>query len=279
MGKGNWWSNFFNNRLESIEKLNLAYRRKWNNIDWMYTDLSKSDELSPNDKWSKALRLLNDKATCGYYPYRPYYSSPNEYDSANWHDVNFTKDEVEAELLNVFKKYPKYSAHTDEGIKNDVLFQSVLAMLGFMQDVGAYYGVLRVGHSISDDVIETYIMKDKDTNRQIMNHVLEKYDDVFSKLYDIKNIDKDIDDILNLEDKDEMKRKLKALTLSHCKTIFEKDNESIEELRDAAISCVRTFGNNNKDFIRLANIVGTDSKTSTERLLDRYKGYLKMFDK
>ena len=117
MGKGNWWSNFFNDRLESIEELNLAYRRKWNKIDWMYTDLSKSDELSPNDKWSKALRILNDKATCGYYPYHPYYSSPNENDSANWHEVNFTKDEVEAELLNIFKKYPKYSAHTDEGIK------------------------------------------------------------------------------------------------------------------------------------------------------------------
>ena len=132
MDRGNWWSNFFNNRLESIERLNLAYRRKWNKID--------------------------------------------------------------------------------------------------------------------------------------------------CKLYNINNIDKDIDKILNLEDKDEMKRKLKALTLSHCKTIFEKDTESIAELRDAAVSCVRTFGDKNKDFIRLASIVGTNSKTSTESLIDRCKDLMKMLD-
>ena len=139
MSNGNWWSNFFNDRLDAIDKLNLAYRRKWNNIDWMCEDL-KSDDLSPDDKWSKALKILNDKANRGYYPY---YASPSENNSSNWHNVNFTKDEIESELLKVFKGYPKYTAHTDEGIKNDELFQSVLAMLGFMQDVGAYYGVLR----------------------------------------------------------------------------------------------------------------------------------------
>lgn len=275
MDRGNWWNNFFNNRLEAIDKLNLAYRRKWNKIDWMHGDLLKSDDISPDDKWSKALRILNNKADHGYYPY---YNSPHEYDSSNWHEVQFSKEELENELVKVFKGYFKYSAHTEEGIRNDELFQSMLAMLGFMQDVGAYYGVLRVGYSISDDIVETYIMKDKSTNRQVMNHVLEKYDDMFSKLYDIKNIDKDIEDILNLEDKDEMKRKLKALTLSHCKTIFEKDTESISELRDAAISCVRTFGDKNKDFIKLASIVGTDSKTSTESLIDRCKDLMKMLD-
>ena len=245
----------------------------------MCKDMWESGDILPKDKWHKAIRILNEKALNNRYPYYPFYNTSNEYNSANWHNVNFTKEEIEAELLRIFKGYPKYQAHTEEGIKNDILYQSMLNMLGFMQDVGAYFGVLRVGHGISDDVIEAYIMKDKDIYKQVINHALEKYDEVFSKLYEIENIDKDIDDILKLEDKDEMKRELKALTLSHCKTIFDRDTESIVELKDAAISCVRTFSNENKEFIRLANILGNETKTSSEKTMEKFRKYLDTYTK
>ena len=35
MDRGDWWSRFFVKRVESIEKLDLVYRRKWNSIDWI----------------------------------------------------------------------------------------------------------------------------------------------------------------------------------------------------------------------------------------------------
>lgn len=280
MDKGNWWNYFFKDRLRAISELDLSYTRKWNNIDWVHDKIYGDDErLGVKDKWNKTIKILNEKATADRYPY--YYGMRDtrmEYEYTNWHNVRFEKDEIEKELLNTFKKHPKYTTYTDEGVKNDDLFQAILAMLGFMQDVGAYYGVLRCGYAIQEDVIEAYINSDKDRYNSIMTQVLIKHDEMFSKLYDFKNIDKDIDDIVNLEDKEDMKRKIKELTLSHCKTIFEKDTESIEELRDAAISCVRTFGNENRDVIRLARVVGTDSKTSTERLIDDCKDILKMLD-
>jgi len=193
MDKGNWWSYFFKDRVKALDELNLFYRRKWNSINWM--GKVYDEDLSPKDKWSKTLKILNDIATDNTYPYRILYRSvPIEEDSDNWHNVLFTKSEVEKELLNVFKNYPKYSAHTDEGIKNDELFQSIVALMGFMQDTGAYYGVLRVGHYIDDDIVEAYVMSDKDRYNSIMSNLLLKYDNVFSKLYDIDNLDSDIEE-------------------------------------------------------------------------------------
>nr|DAK99238.1 MAG TPA: hypothetical protein [Caudoviricetes sp.] len=270
MDKGSWWSYFFKDRLRAIDELDLSYTRRWNEIDWIRDKLYDDDErLGIRDKWSKTLRLLNEKARADRYPY--YYHMNTdvrlEYDYRNWNEVQFTKDEVEKELLNIFKKYPKYTAYTDEGLKNDGLFQAMLAMLGFMQDVGAYYGVVRCGYSINDDIIEAYVNSDKDTHNRIMTQVLIKQDEVFSKLYNIKDIDKDIDDILNLQDKEEMKRKIKELTLSHCKTIFEKDTESIVELQRVAREYIDSFKEENKEIIRLANVLGSKpNDTSLEAI-------------
>jgi hypothetical protein len=219
MDKGNWWNYFFKDRLRAIDELDLSYTRKWSSIDWM--GKVRDEDLSPNDKWSKTLKILNGIAEDNTYPYRCIYRDvPLEDNSDNWHNILFTKREVEAELLNVFKNYPKYSAHTEEGIKNDELYQSMVALMGFMQDTGAYYGVLGVGHYIDDDIVEAWVMSDKDRYDSVMSNLLLKYDNVFSKLYDIDNIDKDIDDILYLEDKDKMKSKIKELILSHCTAIF-----------------------------------------------------------
>lgn len=248
MDKGNWWSYFFKDRVKAVDELNLFYRRKWNSINWM--GKVYDEDLSPKDKWSKTLKILNDIATDNTYPYRILYRDvPIEEDSDNWHNVLFTKREVEEELLNVFKNYPKYSAHTEEGIKNDELYKSMVALMGFMQDTGAYYGVLRVGHYIDDDIVEAYVMSDKDRYNSIMSNLLLKYDNVFSKLYDIDNLDSDIDSILNLEDKDEMKTKIKELVLSNCTAIFNKDNSTISDLKDGVVKFIRDFKRDNKEVL------------------------------
>lgn len=259
MSKGGWWSYFFKDRLRAINELDLSYARKWNNIDWIGDRLYDDDErLGVNDKWSKTLRLLNEKARADRYPY--YHSmltdTRPEYEYRNWHEIQFTKDEVEKELVNVFKKFPKYATYTDEGVRNDDLFQAMLAMLGFMQDVGAYYGVIRCGYVIKDDIVEAYVNSDKDRYNSIMTQVLIKQDEIFSKLYNIKNIDKDIESIVNLHDKEEMKRKIKELTLSNCRIIFEKDTESITELQRVAREYINSFKEDNKEVIRLANALG-----------------------
>ena len=273
MDKGNWWSYFFKDRVNALDELNLFYRRKWNNINWM--GKVRDEDLSPNDKWSKTLKILNGIAEDNTYPYRCIYRDvPLEDNSDNWHNILFTKREVEAELLNVFKNYPKYSAHTEEGIKNDELYQSMVALMGFMQDTGAYYGVLGVGHYIDDDIVEAWVMSDKDRYDSVMSNLLLKYDNVFSKLYDIDNIDKDIDDILNLEDKDKMKSKIKELILSHCTAIFNKDNESISDLKDGVIKFIRDFKRDNKEVFELASLISCDDKTSSEYHLDRLKRYI-----
>lgn len=273
MDKGNWWKYFFKDRVKAVDELNLFYRRKWNNINWM--GKVRDEDLSPNDKWSKTLKILNGIAEDNTYPYRCIYRDvPLEDNSDNWHNILFTKREVEAELLNVFKNYPKYSAHTEEGIKNDELYQSMVALMGFMQDTGAYYGVLGVGHYIDDDIVEAWVMSDKDRYDSVMSNLLLKYDNVFSKLYDIDNIDKDIDDILNLEDKDKMKSKIKELILSHCTAIFNKDNESISDLKDGVIKFIRDFKRDNKEVFELASLISCDDKTSSEYHLDRLKRYI-----
>lgn len=273
MDKGNWWSYFFKDRVKALDELNLFYRRKWNNINWM--GKVRDEDLSPNDKWSKTLKILNGIAEDNSYPYRCiYHDVPLEDNSDNWHNIQFTKREVEAELLNVFKNYPKYSAHTDEGIKNDELYQSMVALMGFMQDTGAYYGVLRVGYHIDDDIVEAWVMSDKDRYDSVMSNLLLKYDNVFSKLYDIDNIDKDIDDILNLEDKDKMKSKIKELILSHCTAIFNKDNASISDLKDGVIKFIRDFKRDNKEVFELASLISCDDKTSSEYHLDKLKRYI-----
>ena len=259
MDKGNWWSYFFKDRLRAIDELDLSYTRKWSSIDWVHDKIYDDDErLGVKDKWSKTIKILNEKALSDRYPYYYYgmIDTCMEYEYTNWHDVRFNKDEIEKELLNTFTKHPKYTTYTDEGVKNDDLFQAILAMLGFMQDVGAYYGVLRCGYAIQEDVIEAYINGDKDRYNSIMTQVLIKNDEMFSKLYDFKNIDKDIEDIVNLPDKEEMKRKIKELTLSHCKTIFEKDTESIVELQRVAREYINSFKEDNKEVIRLANALG-----------------------
>lgn len=273
MDKGNWWNYFFKDRVKALDELNLFYRRKWNNINWM--GKVYDEDLSPKDKWSKTLKILNDVATDNTYPYRILYRSvPIEEDSDNWHNVQFTKREIEAELLNVFKNYPKYSAHTEEGIKNDELYQSMVALMGFMQDTGAYYGVLRVGHYIDDDIVEAYVMSDKDRYNSVMSNLLLKYDNVFSKLYDINNIDKDIDDILNLEDKDEVKRKIKELVLSNCTAIFNKDNSTISDLKDGVVKFIRDFKRDNKEVFELASLIGDNDETSSEYYLNKLQRYI-----
>lgn len=273
MDKGNWWSYFFKDRVKALDELNLFYRRKWNNINWM--GKVRDEDLSPKDKWSKTLKILNGIAEDNTYPYRILYRSvPIEEDSDNWHNVLFTKHEIEKELLNVFKNYPKYSAHTEEGIKNDELYKSIVALMGFMQDTGAYYGVLRVGHYIDDDIVEAYVMSDKDRYNSVMSNLLLKYDNVFSKLYDIDNIDKDIDDILNLEDKDEMKRKIKELVLSNCTAIFNKDNSTISNLKDGVVKFIRDFKRDNKEVFELASLIGDNDETSSEYYLNKLQRYI-----
>ena len=273
MDKGNWWSYFFKDRVKALDELNLFYRRKWNNINWM--GKVYDEDLSPKDKWSKTLKILNDIATDNTYPYRILYRGvPIEEDSDNWHNVLFTKREVEEELLNVFKNYPKYSAHTDEGIKNDELYKSMVALMGFMQDTGAYYGVLRVGYHIDDDIVEAYVMSDKDRYNSIMSNLLLKYDNVFSKLYDIDNIDSNIDSILNLEDKDEMKRKIKELVLSNCTAIFNKDNSTISDLKDGVVKFIRDFKRDNKEVFELASLIGDNDETSSEYYLGKLQRYI-----
>ena len=273
MDKGNWWSYFFKDRVKALDELNLFYRRKWNNINWM--GKVYDEDLSPKDKWSKTLKILNDIATDNTYPYRILYRGvPIEEDSDNWHNVLFTKREVEEELLNVFKNYPKYSAHTDEGIKNDELYKSMVALMGFMQDTGAYYGVLRVGYHIDDDIVEAYVMSDKDRYNSIMSNLLLKYDNVFSKLYDIDNIDSNIDSILNLEDKDEMKRKIKELVLSNCTAIFNKDNSTISDLKDGVVKFIRDFKRDNKEVFELASLIGDNDETSSEYYLNKLQRYI-----
>lgn len=273
MDKGNWWNYFFKDRVKALDELNLFYRRKWNNINWM--GKVYDEDLSPKDKWSKTLKILNDIATDNTYPYRILYRNvPIEEDSDNWHNILFTKREVEEELLNVFKNYPKYSAHTDEGIKNDELYKSIVALMGFMQDTGAYYGVLRVGHYIDDDIVEAYVMSDKDRYNSIMSNILLKYDNVFSKLYDIDNLDSDIDSILNLEDKDEMKRKIKELVLSNCTAIFNKDNSTISDLKDGVVKFIRDFKRDNKEVFELASLIGDNDETSSEYYLNKLQSYI-----
>ena len=214
-------------------------------------------------------------ATDNTYPYRILYRDvPIEEDSDNWHNILFTKREVEEELLNVFKNYPKYSAHTEEGIKNDELYKSMVALMGFMQDTGAYYGVLRVGHHIDDDIVEAYVMSDKDRYNSIMSNLLLKYDNVFFKLYNIDNLDKDIDDILNLEDKDEMKRKIKELVLSNCTAIFNKDNSTISDLKDGVVKFIRDFKRDNKEVFELASLIGDNDETSSEYYLNKLQRYI-----
>lgn len=273
MDKGNWWNYFFKDRVKALDELNLFYRRKWNNINWM--GKVYDEDLSPKDKWSKTLKILNDIATDNTYPYRILYRNvPIEDDSDNWHNVLFTKREVEEELLNVFKNYPKYSAHTEEGIKNDELYKSMVALMGFMQDTGAYYGVLRVGHYIDDDIVEAYVMSDKDRYNSIMSNLLLKYDNTFSKLYDINSLDSDIDSILNLEDKDEMKRKIKELVLSNCTAIFNKDNSTISDLKDGVVKFIRDFKRDNKEVFELASLIGDNDETSSEYYLNKLQRYI-----
>lgn len=273
MDKGNWWNYFFKDRVKALDELNLFYRRKWNSINWM--GKVYDEDLSPKDKWSKTLKILNDIATDNTYPYHILYRNvPIEEDSDNWHNVLFTKREVEEELLNVFKNYPKYSAHTEEGIKNDELYKSIVALMGFMQDTGAYYGVLRVGHHIDDDIVEAWVMSDKDRYDSVMSNLLLKYDNVFSKLYDIDNLDSDIDSILNLENKDEMKRKIKELVLSNCTAIFNKDNSTISDLKDGVVKFIRDFKRDNKEVFELASLIGDNDETSSEYYLNKLQRYI-----
>lgn len=236
-------------RVESIENLDLVYRRKWSSIDWI-NDRTYDEDYS-KDKWGKTIKMLNEQARFGTFPY--------EGDCSNWHNVQFSKKEIEDELLKVFQGYHRYSAHTEEGIRNDELYQSMVAMMGFMQDIGAYYGVMRVGYNIDEDVIEAYITGDKDRYKGIMTEVIAKHDDMFSRLYNIKDIDKDIEDILNLRDKEDMKKKIKELIYSNCRAIFDKDTESISEIENVAKSCLQDFKNENANILRLASVLAKSS--------------------
>ena len=214
MDRGNWWSRFFVKRLESIEKLDLVYRRKWNSIDWIGNRIY--DEDCSKDKWGKTMKILNEKAIFRAFPYSTsYFKRPDEEDYTNWHNVRFSKKEIEDELLKVFQEYPKYSAHTEEGIRNDELYQSIVAMLGFMQDVGAYYGVMRVGYNIDEDI--------------------------------------------NLQDKEDIKKKIKELVYSNCRAIFDKDTESISEIENVAKCCLQDFRNENANILKLASVLGKSS--------------------
>ena len=56
MSKGNWWSKFFTKRIESIENLDLVYRRKWSSIDWI-NDRTYDEDCS-KDKWGKTIKML-----------------------------------------------------------------------------------------------------------------------------------------------------------------------------------------------------------------------------
>ena len=112
-------------------------------------------------------------------------------------------------------------------------------------------------------------MSDKDRYNSIMSNLLLKYDNVFSKLYDIDNLDSDIDSILNLEDKDEMKRKIKELVLSNCTAIFNKDNSTISDLKDGVIKFIRDFKRDNKEVFELASLIGDNDETSSEYYLNK----------
>lgn len=128
-----------------------------------------------------------------------------------------------------------------------------------MQDVGAYYGVIRVGYNIDEDIIEAYITEDKNRYRSIMTEIIAKHDDMFSRLYNIKNVNKDIDSILNLQDKEDMKKKIKELIYSNCRAIFDKDTESISEIENVAKSCLQEFKNENKNILKLASVLAKSS--------------------
>lgn len=272
MDKGNWWNNAFNKRVKAIEELDLVYRRKWDRLDWISNRACDDIEKGSGDKWNKTLKLLNDIANTNVFPFTFYgCKKPEEMDYRNWHEAHFSKEDIEDELLRIFKGYPKYSAHTDEGIKNDELYQSMVNIMGFMQDVGAYYGVVRTGYTIDDSVIETYITGDKDRYNSIMTEILTKHDALFSKLYNIKNINKDIDNILNLDNKEDMKRKIKELIASHCRTIYDKDNESMIELKNIARMTIKEFVDKNKNIMRLSKFVNNDkcSKDDTLEALNK----------
>ena len=278
MSKGNWWSKAFNSRVKAIEELDLVYRRKWDRLDWTSGNLRREIENNSGDKWNKTLKLLNEIATSNSFPFTLYGCKRREEDDyRNWHDVHFSKEDIEEELLRIFKEYPKYSAHTDEGIRNDELYQSMINMMGFMQDVGAYYGVVRTGYTIDSSIIETYITGSKDRYNSIMNEILQKHDDMFSKLYKLKNIDSDIDAILNLEDKEEAKRKIKEMVMSHCRTIYDKDNESMIEVKNIARMTIKEFVDKNKNIMRLSKFVNND-KCSKDDTLEALKKLLEDSD-
>ena len=272
MSKGNWWSKAFNSRVKAIEELDLVYRRKWDKLDWTSGNLRREIENNSGDKWNKTLKLLNEIATSNSFPFTLYGCKRHEEDDyRNWHDVHFSKEDIEEELLRIFKEYPKYSAHTNEGIRNDELYQSMVNIMGFMQDVGAYYGVVRTGYAIDSSIIETYITGSKDRYNSIMNEILQKHDDIFSKLYKFKNIDSDIDAILNLEDKEEAKRKIKEMVMSHCRTIYDKDNESMIEIKNIARMTIKEFVDKNKNIMKLSKFVNNDkcSKDDTLKVLEK----------
>lgn len=268
MDKGNWWNKAFSSRVKAIEELDLVYRRKWDKLNWISNnDICDDVSKDSGDKWNKTLKLLNDVATLKIFPFTIYgCKRPEENDYRSWHDVQFSKKDIEEELLKVFKVYPKYSAHTDEGIKNDELYQGMVNMMGFMQDVGAYYGVVRTGYTIDDSIIETYITGDKDRYNSIMSEILEKHDALFSKLYNFKNIDKDIDDILNLDNKEDIKRKIKEMVVSHCRTIYDKDNESITEFKNVARMCINEFVDKNKNILKLTKFIKDDKHSKDDTL-------------
>lgn len=70
MDKGNWWNYFFKDRLKAIDELDLSYTRKWNSIDWVHDKIYDDDErLGVKDKWSKTIKILNEKALSDRYPY------------------------------------------------------------------------------------------------------------------------------------------------------------------------------------------------------------------
>ena len=92
-----------------------------------------------------------------------------------------------------------------------------------------------------------------------MTEIIAKHDEMFSKLYNIKNIDEDIDNILKLQDKEDMKKKIKELIYSNCRAIFDKDTESISEIERVAKSCLQDFKNENVNILRLASVLAKSS--------------------
>ena len=100
---------------------------------------------------------------------------------------------------------------------------------------------------------------------------------MFYKLYKIKNIDSDIDAILNLEDKEEAKRKIKEMVMSHCRTIYDKDNESMIEVKNIARMTIKEFVDKNKNIMRLSKFVNND-KCSKDDTLEAMKKLLEDSD-